>query len=190
MAGIDPIVILFFLLISTSGILINLSKKGNTPAIIETQDKGSLTLFRLLVPAAIGVSLIFYFTGLGRIRLPGLCVWTGYLFVVSGLAIRWIAVISLGEAFTVNVSILQNHRLKTDGIYTKVRHPSYSGLLLYYLGLGLAMQNWLSLLILVLAPGIAVWKRIQVEEALLAAHFGETYRSYAARSRKLIPWIF
>lgn len=190
MTGAHLIVLCPVLLISISGILINLLKKGNKPGILKTQDNGSLILFRLLVPAAIIMSLVFYFTGLGRIQLSLYWVWTGYLFVLSGLAIRWIAVISLGQAFTVKVSILKNQRLKTDGIYKKVRHPSYSGLMLYYLGLGLVMQNWFCLLILVLAPGIAVWKRIQVEETLLSAHFGEAYHSYVARSRKLIPWIY
>lgn len=190
MTGADLLVLYPVLLISISGILINLLKRGNQPGILKTQDKGSLNLFRLLVPAAITISLVFYFTGLGRLHWPDFCVYAGYLLIIAGLAIRWIAVISLGKAFTVKVSILKNQRLKTDGIYKKVRHPSYSGLLLYYLGLGLVMQNWFCLLILVLAPGIAVWKRIQVEEALLSAHFGEAYLSYVARSRKLIPWIY
>lgn len=190
MTGADLLVLYPVLLISISGILINLLKRGNQPGILKTHDKGSLNLFRLLVPAAIIISLVFYFTGLGRLHWPVFCVYAGYLLIIAGLAIRWIAVISLGKAFTVKVSILKNQRLKTDGIYKKVRHPSYSGLMLYYLGLGLAMQNWFCLLILVLGPGMAVWKRIQVEEALLSAHFGEAYLSYVARSRKLIPWIY
>ena len=48
-----------------------------------------------------------------------------------------------------------------DGPYRVLRHPSYTGGLLTMVGIGLAIGNWLSLLLVVLA---AYGYRIQVEE--------------------------
>ena len=112
------------------------------------------------------------------------------MLVFAGLALRWAAVLSLGSAFTVQIAILTNHSLKTDGVYKYIRHPSYTGLLLYYLGLGLAMQNWLCLLLLVAGPLIAVLNRIRLEENVLRGHFGEAYSDYVSRTGKLIPFIY
>jgi hypothetical protein len=50
------------------------------------------------------------------------------------------------------VKIISNHQLNTSGIYKYIRHPSYTGLLLYYLGLALVIQNWMSLALLIFAP--------------------------------------
>ena len=54
--------------------------------------------------------------------------WAAVLFA-AGLSLRWIAILSLKRAFTVKVTILKDHQLKSDGVYTWVRHPSYTGTL-------------------------------------------------------------
>ena len=54
----------------------------------------------------------------------------GVALAVVGFVIRWAAIFSLGKFFTVDVEISDQHRLKTEGIYKIVRHPSYLGLVL------------------------------------------------------------
>lgn len=183
-------IIVLVCIIAFSGILINLTKKGEPAGIRLVRDGNSLLLFRLLVPGALLLSVGIYFSGWARVAFPDFWVYAGGTLVFAGLALRWAAVLSLGPAFTVQIAILQQHTLKTDGVYKYIRHPSYTGLLLYYLGLGLAMQNWLCLFLLVAGPLAAVLYRIRQEEAVLAAYFGETYKDYASRTRKIIPFIF
>ena len=64
---------------------------------------------------------------------------------VVGIAIRWYAIVYLGRFFTVNVAIAADHRLIDSGPYRFVRHPSYIGALMAFLGLGLTLGNWVSL---------------------------------------------
>src|SRR5918912_307597 len=99
----------------------------------------------------------------------------GATFVAEKIMLRWPAVRALWSYFTVNVSILEGQRVVRRGLYRVVRHPSYTGLLLRYLGLGLGFANWLSAALVFLPLLCATLYRIRVEEAALSEHFGEEY---------------
>jgi protein-S-isoprenylcysteine O-methyltransferase Ste14 len=71
-----------------------------------------------------------------------------------------------------------------------VRHPSYAGLLLRYLGLGMALANWLSAALVFLPLLCATVYRIRVEERALREHFGEEHAAYAGVTKRLVPWIY
>ena len=114
----------------------------------------------------------------------------GIAMMAVGLAIRWYSIIYLGRFFTVNVAIAQDHQLIDTGPYRRVRHPSYTGALLAFIGLGVCMQNWLSLLILAVGPTAAFIHRIHIEEAALAGAFGERYLDYMLRTQRLIPGVY
>ena len=55
---------------------------------------------------------------------------------VAGLILRWWAIIMLGRFFTVDVTIEKDHELVERGPFRIVRHPSYTGVLLAFVGLG------------------------------------------------------
>jgi protein-S-isoprenylcysteine O-methyltransferase Ste14 len=183
-------VLVAVLVISFSGVFINLFRKEKNDKIKCTEDENTLLLFRILVPMALLVSVICYFFKLGHFPVAASCVTIGYLVFALGLIIRWVAIISLGQAFTVKVSILEKHTLKTNGIYSYIRHPSYTGLLLYYLALGIIMQNWISFSLLLIFPLVAVINRIRVEEKVLLEHFPSEYEKYQKRSWRLIPFLY
>jgi protein-S-isoprenylcysteine O-methyltransferase len=114
----------------------------------------------------------------------------GAAVLLVGLAIRWYAIFYLGRFFTVNVAIAADHRLIDGGPYRRVRHPSYTGALLAFLGLGICMQNWASLLILMGGVLIAFGYRMHVEERALTEAFGDRYRQYMQRTARLIPGVY
>ena len=186
----DISIISIAFIISFSGFLINFIKKEDGTGIMFEQDAKTLLIFRSVIPVALIASILIYFSRFGQHEHFRIFFLLGYLFIISGLIVRWIAVLSLGKAFTVKVSILKDQRLKTDGIYKKIRHPSYTGFLMYYLGLGLIMQNWICLLILILAPLVVVLLRIKHEELVLSRHFGDQYKSYTLKTWKLFPYLF
>jgi len=71
-----------------------------------------------------------------------------------------------------------------------LRHPSYAGLLLAFIGAGLAAANWVSLAATFLLPlGALLW-RIHAEERALLTVLGDRYRAYATRHKRLIPLIW
>lgn len=183
-------VVLLALLPALSGIVINALKKGADAEILHTRDENTLRLFRLTYPLVLVLSVLIFLSGIGARPFPGFIVMVGALLFVIGFVVRWTAVISLGKAFTVRVVILKQQRLKTDGIYSLVRHPSYTGLLMYYTGLGCIMQNWISLLLLVLVPLFVILYRIRLEERVLTDHFGAAYLDYSRRTWRLIPFVY
>ena len=85
---------------------------------------------------------------------------------------------------------LKNHELKTDGIYTWVRHPSYTGMYIYGLGYGMALQSPISLLLVMVGVWVSTRLRIPLEEAVLTSHFGESYKKYQSRTWRLFPGLY
>ena len=112
----------------------------------------------------------------------------GIALVLSGIALRWYAVLVLGRFFTTRVMTAPDQTVIQKGPYRLVRHPSYSGLLLIALGLLLCSTNWLSLACFAIAlPGFAY--RISVEESALVAALGDAYRDYMRRTKRLVPFV-
>jgi protein-S-isoprenylcysteine O-methyltransferase len=155
-------------------------------------DRGSLLLLWtvIVVSVALAFSFKLAFTTLDFGAMPAAARALGIGLFVVGLAIRWYAIIYLGRFFTVNVAIASDHRLIDAGPYRYIRHPSYAGALLAFLGLGLCIGNWASVLVLT-APMVAVFVwRMHVEEAALVQGLGDEYRVYMRRTKRLIPKIY
>jgi protein-S-isoprenylcysteine O-methyltransferase len=115
--------------------------------------------------------------------------WLGLSGMAAGLALRVYSIVWLGPMFTRFVQILPGHKLVKTGPYRFVRHPSYSGLLLFFAGMGLALGSWLSLAALVGLPAVGIAYRIRVEERALLGAFGEEYRACMGEVRRLVPFV-
>jgi protein-S-isoprenylcysteine O-methyltransferase len=114
----------------------------------------------------------------------------GFCCFIAGVVLRWYSIIYLGRFFTVNVAIAADHKLIDSGPYRWLRHPSYTGALLTFIGLGLCAGNMVSFVVMVVPYCAAVLWRIHVEEAALLKAFGDQYRSYMQRTRRLIPLVY
>ncbi|MHB8303139.1 MAG: methyltransferase family protein [Acidobacteriaceae bacterium] len=112
------------------------------------------------------------------------------IVLVVALAIRWTAILTLGRSFSANVAIQDAQTIYKRGMYRWVRHPSYLGLLLVFLAIGLHSQNWISFLVVLIPPSIALLYRIQVEESALRHAFGDEYVLYSRATKRLIPGVY
>jgi protein-S-isoprenylcysteine O-methyltransferase Ste14 len=127
------------------------------------------------------------------LTLPGPGWWPVALGVVvfgSGLALRAWAVRELGRFFKFTVVVQADHQVVDTGPYRLIRHPSYTGLLMIELGLGIALGTWLSIPACLLPPLIAFAIRLLSEERVLARELGEPYREYMTRTRRLVPGVW
>jgi protein-S-isoprenylcysteine O-methyltransferase len=115
---------------------------------------------------------------------------SGLVLFGAGLVLRWVSIIQLGRFFTVNVAIAADHRLIESGPYRFVRHPSYTGSLLAFLGFALSLGNWLSVLVIMIPITIVFLYRINVEERALTSALGDTYISYSGRTKRLLPLLY
>jgi protein-S-isoprenylcysteine O-methyltransferase Ste14 len=114
----------------------------------------------------------------------------GVLLLVIGLAVRITAIITLGRSFTVNVAIHSGQSIQRSGLYSVIRHPSYLGLEICFLAVGLHTRNWACLAFMLVIPTIAVLIRIHVEEQALLGAFGPEYAAYSRTTKRLIPGIY
>jgi len=155
------------------------------------RDRGSLILLWVSIGAGITAALVLRAVPATRMRLPmSLMLGLSLALLLGGLAIRLTAIVTLGRFFTSAVTIQDQHRVVTTGLYRWVRHPSYAGLLLAFLGVACSYGNWLSLAAIFVPITAAVLYRIHVEEAVLTEAFGEEYCEYRARTRRLIPGLY
>ncbi|KVV39502.1 isoprenylcysteine carboxyl methyltransferase [Burkholderia territorii] len=115
--------------------------------------------------------------------------WSGVVLYVAGGVLRLWPVFVLGKRFSGLVAIQPGHTLVTDGIYRRIRNPSYLGLLVNAAGWALAFRSGVGLL-LVASMMIPLVARIRSEEALLRARFGAEYDTYCAHSWRLIPGVY
>lgn len=116
--------------------------------------------------------------------------WLGLALFAVGIGVRTWAIASLGRMFTVDVAILEGHRLVVTGPYRWLRHPSYSGVLAAVLGLGILSQHALALACITATALVALVRRIRVEERVLAGAFGPAWDAHCARTWNLVPFLW
>ena len=156
----------------------------------ESEDRGSM----LVLWFTISLGMIFAFSAQvvasGRLDVPPAVVHLVALaLMVVGLAIRWTAILTLGRLFTVDVAIHADHEVVQTGLYRFVRHPSYSGLLITFVGFGVAFSNWLSLIGLLAPIVLGMMYRVRKEEQALLRSLGPAYASYCARTKRFVPGV-
>lgn len=183
----DPWVLGAIYGLSELGLLITRRSGSNT----DSRDRNSLALLWavIFISLAIGISVarLYPETTLPHRRTIYLI---GLLLFVGGIILRWYSIARLGRFFTVDVAVAREHRLVDSGPYHFIRHPSYTGALIAFLGFGLCLGNWLSLLIVMLPIlGAFLW-RIQIEESALLESLGDDYRAYINRTKRLIPFVY
>ncbi len=180
---------LIYLLWFLSEIILNSllrSGKADKPS----SDKNTLLFIwvSIIISITIGVFVskisTFPIDKSGQIELIGISV------IIIGIIVRLVAIKQLGKFFTVNVTIRENHQLLQSGFYKFLRHPSYTGSLLSFLGFGLSLNNWLSLSIVFLPTLLAMIHRMNIEEKVLTEQFGKHYLDYIAKTKRLIPFLY
>jgi protein-S-isoprenylcysteine O-methyltransferase Ste14 len=114
----------------------------------------------------------------------------GLVLMAAGVVVRQWAILTLGRFFTVDVRVHPDQTVVDRGPYRHVRHPSYTGLLLFFAGVGFGLSNWASLALLVVVPTAGLVVRIHAEERVLEDALGDEYRQYEATHRRLVPGIW
>ena len=156
-----------------------------------SRDRNSL--LRLWIVIAVSVFLAVQMVWIARgatVPSPGGFYIFGFFLFLLGLALRWFSIGYLGRYFTVNVAVNPKQKVVDSGPYHYIRHPSYTGALLAFIGFGCCLQNWLSILFLTV-PIIAVFLwRIRIEEAALLEALGSDYADYMRRTDCLVPRLY
>jgi len=158
----------------------------------DPQDEGSrfvvvgvvLTLAALAVAASLAVPRL----AIADLRLG--VFWAGTALTIAGGLLRRHCMRMLGPLFTPRIQVTPGQPIVQRGAYRWVRHPSYTAGFLTYTGLGLALGNWASLILLAGGTALIYVYRAAVEERALLGALGREYAEYRARTRRFVPFLF
>jgi protein-S-isoprenylcysteine O-methyltransferase Ste14 len=181
---------IFILLFTLSEVLLLVLKRSKKAVVKSRNDGRSLLFLWLIILVCLTIGYTIARTHIWIAGDPVVFEITGVSVIVIGFVIRWIAIIQLGNMFTVDVSISSDHVLKTDGVYKIVRHPSYLGLILIIVGLALLLNNMLACIIIIIPIFIIMNYRMSVEEKALGREFDNQYRQYKLKVKKIIPLLY
>ncbi len=122
------------------------------------------------------------------IPIPGIIRWAGFILGLVGLGLWIWAQIALGKEWSPQLQLREKHRLITTGPYARMRHPLYSGMILWTGGLVLLTANWIFVVLAVLVCSFFV-ARVPREEQMMIDEFGDEYREYMKRTGRVFPKI-
>lgn len=159
-------------------------RKNGYHKILERKSKFIITFLIFL-----GVFLAVYplnFRMIWQTREFGTFQIAGSIVLTIGVFLRFFSIMTLGKHFTPDIGVLEDKKLVTKGLYSKIRHPSYTGEIIAFLGLALVFQHIPSSIFIFVFPTIAFVYRAIVEEKKLIEEFGEEYLEYKKRTRMFI----
>jgi protein-S-isoprenylcysteine O-methyltransferase Ste14 len=167
-------------------------RRATTKEPVPAIDRGSLRVIMLGAGLGIVAAFVLPFV-VPQATLPGTRVlWfvVGTLMLVCGSLLRRHCFRMLGSFFTGAVTIQSDHRVIDSGAYRWVRHPSYSAALLLTLGIALALDNWIGLVVSFVLAFIAYSYRAHVEEQALLSSLGAPYARFLASRKRFIPFVY
>jgi protein-S-isoprenylcysteine O-methyltransferase Ste14 len=138
----------------------------------------------LFIPVLYIIEPVFGFADYNRPFWVG---WTGIVVLSFSVWIFWRSHVDLGKSWSPTLQIMEDHQLKTHGVYRYIRHPMYASMWLLAIAQGLLLQNWIAGL-----SGLAGFfplyvLRVPREERMMLEHFGEEYNKYMKSTGRIIP---
>lgn len=113
----------------------------------------------------------------------------GLTMMAGGLVLRLWARRTIGRAFTYALKTGPDQVLAETGPYRYIRHPAYTGDLLFHFGIAVTFHSLYGFAIMLLLIPCFVY-RMGIEERMLIARFGDRYRCYVQRTKRLVPFIY
>jgi protein-S-isoprenylcysteine O-methyltransferase Ste14 len=141
----------------------------------------------------LGVPVLYLATpwlSFGDYAFQPIMFWAGVATSIAALWLFWRSHADLGQNFSIKLVIREKHTLVTRGVYRRIRHPMYASFLLWSLGQVLLLPNWITGLAGVFGFCILYFARIRREEKLMLEKFGNDYREYMMRTKRLVPYIY
>jgi protein-S-isoprenylcysteine O-methyltransferase Ste14 len=114
----------------------------------------------------------------------------GILILLFGSVILLVSRIQIGQYGGAKITLEEDHRLITNGMYRHIRNPQYLGFLLIFIGYSFSLGGLIIAVVTALGLFIVFRSRILLEEKLLLEAFGEEYAEYMRRTWKLLPRIY
>jgi protein-S-isoprenylcysteine O-methyltransferase Ste14 len=149
----------------------------------------SLTGLALVPLAYLVLAGWFGEPGFGRRAFVPAVAWLGVVLAVMALIMFHLTHKALGRNWSVSLQMREGHKLITDGVYARIRHPMYTAFWLMALAQACLLPNWVAGLSGLIGFGTLYLLRVGPEEEMMVESFGEEYRAYMGRTGRLTPWF-
>jgi protein-S-isoprenylcysteine O-methyltransferase Ste14 len=164
-----------------------------TPVIRSARGAREITLLLISLTGMGILPLVYVATGFPRFAdypFQPAQAWLGFVAAIAAFAMFIATHRALGRNWSVSLDVRENHRLITAGVYQRLRHPMYTAFWLWAVAQALLLPNWVAGLSGLVGFGTLYFLRIGQEEQMMLDAFGEEYRAYMVRTKRLIPWIY
>jgi protein-S-isoprenylcysteine O-methyltransferase Ste14 len=188
----------FLRVFGLSSLAVTVYLMKNDPKLLERRMHGGPTAEKelsqkiIMSAASMGFAAILIVPALDHrwhwSAVPPYAVIAGNILIVLGWTI--ILFVFRENTFTsATIEVAADQRVVSTGPYAVVRHPMYSGSLLYFLGIPIALGSWWGLLVGILMMPVFVL-RLFDEEKLLARNL-PGYSEYMDRVKyRLVPFVW
>ncbi len=122
--------------------------------------------------------------------LPDNSFFPGLALLLLGVYLRHTSIKTLGKFFVTKVQVTDDHELVKEGIYSLLRHPSYTGLIVGFFGALLMAGSGIALLVFIFIGIPSYLYRIWVEERALISVFGDKYTEYKSSTYAIFPYVY
>jgi protein-S-isoprenylcysteine O-methyltransferase Ste14 len=178
-------VVCFFISEQIGAVIIPRIRRGG--AKVQRKNVGSNIMVYFSWVAVLGFSISF--AKMGFALLPDWVYYIGIALMLAGIAFRQWAIAVLGRYFSGVIGVQKEQKVVESGPYRLIRHPSYTGVLIFFGGMGLAVQSWAAILMDITLFGIVYGYRMFVEEKVLISELGNSYVEYMKRTKRVIPYL-
>lgn len=168
-------------------------RSRRTPVIRSQRDYREIGLLVVSLTGLGIVPFVYVATGFPRFAdypFNPLQAWLGVAVACAAIAMFYATHRALGRNWSVSLDVREGHKLVTDGIYRQVRHPMYTAFWLWALAQALLLPNWIAGLSGLVGFGILYFARVGREEQMMLDSFGDPYRVYMTRTKRIIPWVY
>ncbi len=155
------------------------------------REGGGLFAVRVVAGVLLGIWLVIYavnpvWTRVLDIPFPDWLRWAGFALGFASLGVWIWTQVALGKQWSPQLQLRKEHQLVTTGPYSRVRHPLYSAMLGYGVGLAFVAANWV-FVALVLVMIIWLPPRVAREEQMMIEKFGDEYKAYMQKTGRFLP---
>ena len=155
---------------------------------IKVRGKRRKEISPFLLILVLGAAIAIGYARIGV--LPAWLFYPGEILFVLGYGLTIYSIFLLGRYYSTYVEVLPQHKIIEKGPYRIIRHPNYLGQMVGVIGIGLALQSWAALLVLLIIGAGYFAYRIRNEERFLVNEIGENYSDYVKRTKRLIPSVY
>ena len=139
------------------------------------------------------VPLLYVFTAVLAFADYTIPLWvgmTGVALLALGDWVFWKSHRDLGRNWSPKLEMRENHRLVTEGIYRRIRHPMYLSIWLLVIAQAMILPNYVAGFSGLVPFALLYFLRVGNEEKMMGEEFGAEYEQYLRKTGRLVPKLW